>query len=335
MKTFIRYLFACALLFLSAISLHAQTFFSVGNNASVFIQAKANVSFDSFVLTPSTDVLLTATDITKSTTLLHTATGIHINRVYQFSQPVANYSGTIAVGYKDNELNGLDENTLVLNAFTNNSWTAFTNSVSHDATNNYVTTSGLSDISLDELTLTCITGVLPLQWISVNATYSNSSAIISWVAAKETNCKYYQVQKSTDAATWQNVGNTVKANNGAGFNYYSLNDGAYLNGTVYYRIVLVEATGRMSYSVVVSVKDAGENTVVVYPNPATDVVHVRVGGNSIIKRVKVFDAAGKLLMVREGSNSNVYSFDVSRFASGFYMMSIETNNGRFSKGFMK
>ena len=205
----------------------------------------------------------------------------------------------------------------------------------HDAVNNYVTTQGLLNISLDELTLTCITGVLALQWISVNATYNNSSTNISWVTAQETSCKYYQVQRSTDATTWQNVGNVIKANNNAGFNYYSLDDGAYLNGTAYSRIVLTDVTGKTSYSIIVSIKDASQNLVTMYPNPASDIINVRISGNSIIRKVKVYDASGKLLMAHEGSNSNVYSFAISLLAGGFYMMAIETNTGNLSKGFVK
>ena len=84
MKTIMNCALICCLAFATA-PLYAQSFFSVGNDANVFIQAKTNIPFDSLLLTPSSDMLLTATDITKSATLIHPATGNHINRVYQFS----------------------------------------------------------------------------------------------------------------------------------------------------------------------------------------------------------------------------------------------------------
>ncbi len=335
MKTFVNHIIVCWFLLSLTTHLHAQTFFSIGNDANLFIGAKTNISFDSLVLTSSTDMLLTPTGITKSTTLFHTATGTHINRVYQFSQPFADFNGTIDFGYQDDELNGLDENTLVLNAFTNNTWTAYTNDVSRDATNNYITTSGLSNISLDELTLTSIAGVLPLHWLSVTATRENSLTVINWITTQEANCKYYQVQKSTDVVTWQNVGSPVKAMNGNSFNYYSFSDAFYLDSTAYYRIVLTDINGKTSYSTIVSVKDANDNRIVIYPNPASDIISVHVGGNARIRSVKVYDAIGKLMMSKEGSNSDVYSFSVNSLLGGFYMMMIETNTGKVSKGFVK
>ncbi len=326
----------CCLLVIPTHWLQAQNIISIADGSGLYIQSGASVSFDSLVLSPSADVLMTPTDITKSMALLHDATGTHINRVYQFSQPVAGFSGTIGFGYQNEELNGLPENTLVLNAYTGNSWATFPDGATRDADNNYVTTPGLSNISLDELTLTSNGAVLPLQWISLNATRNNALSLITWTTAQEVNCKYYQVQKSTDTRSWQNVGNSVAAHNSAsGFNNYSLTDATFLDGIAYYRIVLMDVNGKTSYSTIVSVKDISNNQVVVYPNPVTDVVNVRVSGNSLIKRVKVFDAAGKLLIIKEGSNSNVYSFNVSALASAFYMMSIETDTGKLSKGFMK
>ncbi len=308
---------------------------NIAAGGNVYIQQNANISFDSLVLTPSADVLFTANNITKSAIVTHVATGNYINRVYSFSSPVMDYSGSITIVYKDNELNGLDENNLVLDAYNNNSWQAFTNNVSRNMTDNYLTADGLTNISLDELTLASSNSVLPLQWISVEASRGNNVTYIKWTTANEVNCKYYQVQKSSDATTWTNIGNTIAASNYVALNDYSLIDAALLYSTTYYRIVQMDVNGKMNYSSIVSVKDNGKDEISVFPIPAVSVVNVRANNNTTIKRIKLFDAGGKLLMVKEGSNNALYSFAISNLSSGFYLLSIETNNGKTTKSFMK
>ena len=335
MKTTLNYWAICCLLVLPTQWLQAQTFFSIGSDANMYIQAGASVSFDSLVLSPSADVLMTPNDITKSAALVHTTTGTHINRVYQFTQPVPDFSGAITFLYQDAELNGLKETSLVLQSYDGSEWQVYRDN-ERNSSENYVTTPDLTGILLSEFTLSGQGDVLPLQWISLEATRNNALSLITWTTAQEVNCKYYQVQKSTDTRSWQNVGSPVAARNSAGgFNNYSLTDAAFLDGTAYYRIVLTDVNGRISYSTIVSVKDAVQNLVTVYPNPVTDVVNLRAGNGTMIKQVKVFDASGKLVMRKEGSNSNTYSFTVSALASGFYMMAIETSTGKVSKGFMK
>ncbi len=335
MKIYIKALIIICALFATSIRLTAQTVMSIADGGTVYIQQNTSISFDSLVLTPTAEVLLTANDITKNTTVTHAATGNYISRVYRFSSPVMDYSGNITIGYKDNELNGLNENNLILEAFTNNNWQAFANNVSRSTTDNYVTTTGITNISIDELTLASNNGVLPLQWILVEAMRENNVTLLKWTTTNEVNSKHYQVQKSDDATIWTNVGNTIAATNRTALNDYNLTDASFLNGTTYYRIVQMDANGKLSYSFIVSVKSILKDDISVYPIPAVSVINVRANNNTTIKRIKLFDAGGKLLMLKEGSNSTVYSFYISNLASGFYLISIETNNSKTTKGFMK
>ncbi len=335
MRIIIKCLLAVCVLFTTTVRLSAQTILHIGDGGNMSIQSGAAISLDSLVLQPSADLLLTATDIIKSSTVTHAATGNYISRVYSFSTPVTNYNGDIAIEYKDDELNGLAKSNLLLEAYNNNKWQTFTNPVVRDVLYNIVNTIGITNISLDELTLASSNSVLPLQWISVEATRGNGVTYIKWITANELNGKYYQVQKSIDATTWTNIGNTITADNRSALNDYNFTDAALLNGTAYYRIVQMDGNGKMSYSPVVSVKNSLKDEFSIYPIPAFSIINVRANDNTAIKRIKLFDGTGKLLMVKEGSNSNVYSFTISSLASGYYFVSIETSAGKITKGFMK
>jgi len=335
MKIIIKCLFGVCVFFTTMVRLSAQTVIHIAEGGNVYIQQNASISFDSLVLTPSADVLLSGNDIVKSAMVTHPATGTYISRVYSFSTPVTNYAGSATIVYKDDELNGLDENSLILEVFTNNHWQAFTNNVSRNTAANYVTTTGLTNINLDEITLASNNSVLSLQWISVQASRDNNVSYIKWTTANEVNVSYYKVLKSSDAVSWNNIGKPITANNYSGLNNYNLTDGAVLNGTAYYRILQMDDLGKMSYSAVVSVKSSLQDEFSIYPIPAVSMINVLVKENTAIKYVKLFDASGKLLMVKEGNNSALYSFTISNLASGYYFISIETSDGQFTKGFLK
>ena len=66
MKIIIKFLPVVCVFFAGMVRLSAQTVIHIANGGNVYIQQNASVSFDSLVLTPSADVLLSGTDITKS-----------------------------------------------------------------------------------------------------------------------------------------------------------------------------------------------------------------------------------------------------------------------------
>jgi hypothetical protein len=74
--------------------------------------------------------------------------------VYQFCNTSNPFSGKIQINYRDgSELRNIPENALNLNIHNGTAWKAY-KPANRDATNNFVLTSGLSCVRLNELTLT-------------------------------------------------------------------------------------------------------------------------------------------------------------------------------------
>jgi hypothetical protein len=119
-----------------------------------FIRSGTPVFIDSLVLTPSTDYLITGENrLQRKTTVTHPIYTPYISRVYDFSPALTSYHGSISMYYSDDELNGISENSVVLNMYDGNNWNAYPNNVTRNAPGNSVSTSGLSDVTLSELTL--------------------------------------------------------------------------------------------------------------------------------------------------------------------------------------
>ena len=77
---------------------------------------------------------------------------------------------------------------------------------------------------------------------------------------------------------------------------------------------------------------ASEFQLKLYPNPATDFVHVFHKEN--ILKISVFDAAGKLVLTKEVNDKQADIF-VQQFPKGSYMLQALTEQGTESVKFLK
>ena len=70
--------------------------------------------------------------------------------------------------------------------------------------------------------------------------------------------------------------------------------------------------------------------IVLYPNPASQYVDVRVDGDMFVKGIEVYDMYGKLVRVSETPHINVVDF-----ANGIYLVRVTTDKGIVTKRFVK
>lgn len=81
---------------------------------------------EGFTLTPSADFIISDNSIIKSATVTHTSAQPYISRVYQFTNNTNPYSGSVQINYTDGaELNGIPENSLMLNVHNGTSWSDY------------------------------------------------------------------------------------------------------------------------------------------------------------------------------------------------------------------
>lgn len=70
--------------------------------------------------------------------------------------------------------------------------------------------------------------------------------------------------------------------------------------------------------------------IVLYPNPASQYVDVRVDGDMVVNGIEVYDMYGKLVRVSETTHINVVDF-----ADGIYLVRVTTDKGMVTKRFVK
>jgi hypothetical protein len=106
-KLLIALLLATSFCFSQTLSIESGSFVSVNSNSSV--------SVDGLELSPSVSHTITGPNsIARSTTPIVVGDNSSIERVYELSNELTDYSGILSFRYLNSELNGIDEAELVL-----------------------------------------------------------------------------------------------------------------------------------------------------------------------------------------------------------------------------
>lgn len=234
--------------------------------------------------------------------------------------------------YFDGELNGLDENSMVL--FESQDAVTWTNlgSSSRDGVANFVEKTNIN--SFGRFTLFNDSNPLPVHFISFNANCEGNNVVLTWKTAQEQNSSHFDIERSADGIRWLVIGNLPAAGNSNTEMSYSFTDIMPMqNG--FYRIAEHDLNGRVQYSSISRALCGATDEIKLWPNPVSDRLSINiVTGNESTAVIRVFDSKGALIkMVRATvlPGSNQLSVDMKTFASGVYSLSVEWNNGQMKK----
>jgi Secretion system C-terminal sorting domain len=174
-----------------------------------------------------------------------------------------------------------------------------------------------------------ISGALPLTLLKFNVTKQNTTAWLNWQTANELNTAYFNVQRSTDAVNFTNVGKVAaKPANGAQNGYSYADDIASLKaGKVYYRLQMTDNDGKFTYSRIAYITiNADGIHITLYPNPAhsyfviADYESLDVSKASVVVR----DITGRMLINQKFNNTTEQKINIASLSKGLYMVSIVT-----------
>jgi hypothetical protein len=163
---------------------------------------------------------------------------------------------------------------------------------------------------------------LPIELLNFSATLTADKVELSWTTASETGNDYFTIEHSSDLVNFSELGKLSGAGNSTGLRKYSFPDPQPLNGINYYRLKQTDFDGRYSYSQIVSVAMNSSIHESVYPNPATNNLHIDLSGK--IKgpvNLEIISLQGITLLKKQGeSDEHHFIFDLSDIASGTYIL---------------
>lgn len=173
--------------------------------------------------------------------------------------------------------------------------------------------------------------VLPIQLLYFTAfpLAKDKKVNLEWVAVTEKNIKEYNIYRSDDGINFDKL-SIIKANNRFGENStYQFQDNC-CEGTEtrYYKLVVIEDNGTISFEKIIAVTFKGDKELVKFaPNPALDNFVITFGEAAKDQEtiIQIFDSQGK--MVKEESFITVNSFrefNITEFPKGIYFVNVIT-----------
>lgn len=164
---------------------------------------------------------------------------------------------------------------------------------------------------------------LPVTWLHFGGKLSGNNANLTWTTASEINNAGFTIERNT-AGKWESVGMIAAKGNNNTLTTYSFTDGELPAdiSTIHYRIKQTDRNGSFSYSNVISLRPVNtteNNSIGVYPNPATDLIQVFTRGEEDVE-ITLINSFGKTVLTQRGMSRQV---NLSELDAGVYFVEIK------------
>lgn len=263
-----------------------------------------------------------------------------LNHVSQCDYWVLNRtSGTSAVnvtGYwnTNNACGGVYINDVPQVALAHNNgstWNAFGNDfVSGTTSSGSVTWNNVSNFSPFALASTTTMNPLPVKLVGFDARWMSGGTVgLSWETTQEVNADHFMIQRSGDGVNWTTIGTVAAAGSSSGEKSYAYTDPDPLPGLDYYRLVLVDEDGSVTYSDIKVVNGSGSTALRIFPNPAADHLNISFGTARLsgLVNIRLMNASGQVLVQKKIVNpaGETVSLPVSGYPPGSYLLQVMTS----------
>ncbi len=194
---------------------------------------------------------------------------------------------------------------------------------------NYILPAGTTQV--------CVPLPIPgLQYFSGSLT--NGGAILSWLMNDISYVDSYQLQSSVDQVSYQAIASIKNMGN----KKLSYTDSRIIDGSVYYRLMMVQNDGSVYYSETVPLTRTTYDAVKyisLQPNPATDMLTVILYARKPEQTtMSIYNAYGQQVFSRTSLLSRGYNkinFPVSLLSSGAYYLKIISKDAGTVQSFIK
>lgn len=181
---------------------------------------------------------------------------------------------------------------------------------------------------------------LPVEWLSLKASYRDQGVSIEWETQYEINNDFFQVERSQDGIVWASVLNRVPSKYTGGSAVYSqfdpLRDLSSLPTSLWYRIRQTDLNGDQSISqqtqVILDI-DKYASALQYWPDPFGEQLQIALPGMAI-SSVDLYDLRAKRVL-SSPVNSETFTLSTTAISPGVYFLKVHTPVGSMVKKVVK
>jgi len=185
--------------------------------------------------------------------------------------------------------------------------------------------------------------VLPLIINQFSGNYADGIIQLGWSTYSEINIDHFDIERSTDGNNFRQIGraNTASGqlNSNASYNYMDITA---QRGTNYYRLAMVDNNGNYTYSktIMVNVDIKGISVMIVYPNPFSKRVQIRVNADKAEKvAINIINSSGILMSSQDAQtqvgDNNININKVDALPGGIYYIEVVSSTRSLKTKVMK
>ncbi|HEX6429953.1 MAG TPA: choice-of-anchor Q domain-containing protein [Niastella sp.] len=164
---------------------------------------------------------------------------------------------------------------------------------------------------------------LPVTLLGFTGNLHNNMAYLQWRTTEELNFKHFAVEKSTDGFVFLPLGIVPAKGSGSNYNYATEQQ----QPVTYYRLKLVDIDGSATHSRYIRLSQQTDNSLLVYPNPATNHINMQVAAAGSIFLYTADGRMVKAISLQAGLNT----IDISELGTGVYYGTINGQQLKFVK----
>lgn len=185
--------------------------------------------------------------------------------------------------------------------------------------------------------------VLPLIVNQFNGNYSDGIIQLTWSTYSEINIDHFDIERSTDGNNFRQIGRSNAASGQLSSNAnYSYLDITAQRGTNYYRLAMVDNNGNYTYSktIMVNVDIKGISVMIVYPNPFSKRVQIRINSDKAEKvAINIINSNGVLMSSQDAQtqvgDNNITIQKVDALPGGVYYIEVVSSTRSLKTKVMK
>lgn len=178
-------------------------------------------------------------------------------------------------------------------------------------------------------TFSLLGGPLSITMESFGGHAVGNSSQLEWKVSENDNSSMFYIERSINGKTFGTIG-TVKASEEQ-YTYTYTDMNATPNAMNYYRLKIMEASGKIEYSKVIAIKhgEADQAPLIIYPNPVRDQMTINIPYEGK-QNIKITDLQGRdvwFTQIESGSGTfNISSDVLGHLAKGTYILEIRNND---------
>jgi cephalosporin-C deacetylase-like acetyl esterase len=185
---------------------------------------------------------------------------------------------------------------------------------------------------IDDIVIKVNSLTIPVKLNIFKVAYQDKTNELTWSTNTEINNKGFDVERSADGKRWQRLDFVEGKGNSNALNTYNFTDKAPLSIN-YYRLRQIDSNDNFEYSNIISLYRIKNNDVLIYPNPASDILTIKMDSTDN-STIKIYDILGKIVLT-DLTTTNETQLNISTLAKGNYCIEIKNGQLITTKKFIK